>query len=111
MFRKIRNAFLVAVVLCVAIVPVAQASPVQYVDQIGDSVSRIFDFLDDLFGSAWGNSEADGEDPAEDPPPPSSAAPGSSGNSNGGSGDDGSGDDGSGGSCAAQALPTCDPFG
>ena len=101
MFEKIRKVFVVAAVLCLITVPVAQASPVQYVDELGQSWVRILDFFEDVLGSVWSNSETSSD---EAPPPSNNSTSGD------GSQDDGSGDD-SGGDGTPEFGPIADPIG
>ena len=104
MFEKIRKAFVMLVVLCLVSVPVAHASPMQYVDELGQGWGQILDFLEDFVASVWSNSESEGT--ATEVPPDSGA---SSTADDGSDGDDGSGDDGGDGS--PEFGPIVDPIG
>ena len=103
MFEKIRNVLVLAIMLCLVVIPV-QAAPVQYADQISDSWIGFWNFLDDLVASVWSNSEAEEDSSTPVDPPPGNDPPSS------GDAEDGSngGDDGAGG---PEHGPLPDPIG
>jgi hypothetical protein len=100
MLEKIRKVYVLVALLCLVVVPVAHASPVQYVDQVVEGWVGIWDFFGDFMESVRSHTETPPDEPAdppEDDPPPANTEDGS------GTGDDGAGDPGFG--------PLPDPIG